>query len=103
MAIKLPSDLSSEEIRVLQEYRRLGTAALALDAIKSIKHPAGGVDGEVSAAGLVAKGFLEATGTDELFSLTEKGKAFLAVEPRPGGAAADVASSAGEESHAEKP
>jgi hypothetical protein len=100
MPIKLPSDLSSEEIRVLQEFRRLGTEALALEAIKSIKHPAGG--GEVPVAGLVAKGFLEANGTDEQFVLTEKGKAFLAVEPRPGEAGADVADSAGEESHAEE-
>lgn len=79
MAIIIPSGLTTEEIRVLQEFRRLTTDALALPAIVAIRHPAGG--GEPPAAGLVTKGYLARNG--DTFTLTEKGKAFLAIDAKP--------------------
>lgn len=81
MAIILPYDLTSAEIRVLQEFRRLNTETLPLETIKALKHPAGG--GEAPAVGLVAKGFLEATSPGDSFTLTQKGKDLLAIDPKP--------------------
>ena len=80
MPIILPHDLTSEEIRVLQEFRRLTTDTLPLETIKALKHPIGAV-GEKPAAGLVAKGFLTAEG--ESFALTQKAKDFLALDVKP--------------------
>ena len=77
MAIILPYGLTSSEIRVLQEYRRLNADTLPLDTIKAIKHPAGG--GEAPAVTLVDKGFLER----DSFTLTQKAKDFLAIDARP--------------------
>ena len=37
--------MSPQEIRVLQEFRRLQTQSLTLAAIKALKHPAGGGEG----------------------------------------------------------
>ena len=79
MAIILPGGLTTSEIRVLQEFRRLNADALTLEQIKAIKHPAGG--GETPAAGLVGKGFL--TGNGEGFTLTQQAKDFLAIDARP--------------------
>lgn len=79
MAIILPNGLTSAEIRTLQEFRRLNAETLSIDQIKALKHPAGG--GEASAASLVSKGFLAAGDTG--FSITEKGKEFLAIEAKP--------------------
>jgi hypothetical protein len=80
MSINLPLGLTSEEIRVLQEFRRLNAGSLPLETIKAIKHPAGAV-GERPAASLVAKGFL--TGEGDGFVLTPKAKDFLAIEAVP--------------------
>jgi hypothetical protein len=81
MPIILPNGLTTPEIRILQEFRRLNAEALPLDTIKGIKHPSGG--GEAPAAGLVEKGYLETNGTSESFALTPKAKDFLSVDPRP--------------------
>lgn len=79
MPIILPLDLTPQEIRVLQEFRRLNAETLTADIVKAIKHPAGG--GEAPAASLVAKGFLAAA--DGGFAVTPKGKDFLAIEAKP--------------------
>ena len=94
MAINLPLGLTSEEIRVLQEFRRLNSDTLALDTIKAIKHPAGAV-GEKPAASLVTKGFLAADG--EGYTITPAAKDFLAIEATPMVAeTSDAAASAAE-------
>ena len=80
MPINLPHGLTSEEIRVLQEFRRLNAETLPLDTIKAIKHPAGAV-GEKAAASLAGKGFLVAEG--EGFALPPAAKGFLAIEAKP--------------------
>lgn len=73
--------MTAEEIRVLQEFRRLTTESLSLEAIKTIKHPAGG--GEAPALSLVTKGFLTADAARQTFTLTLKAKELLAYEPKP--------------------
>jgi len=80
MPIILPHSLTSEEIRVLQEFRRLTTDTLSLETIKALKHPAGAM-GEKPAVTLVAKGFLTAEG--ESYALAQKGKDFLAIDAKP--------------------
>jgi hypothetical protein len=77
--IILPLDLTSAEIRVLQEFRRLNTDKLTVDVVKAIKHPAGG--GEVPAVALAAKGFLVADADG--FVLTDRSREFLAIDARP--------------------
>ena len=77
--IILPNDFTSQEIRVLQEFRRLNAETMTPEQIKAIKHPAGG--GEQPAAALVGKGYLTADAGG--FGLTEKAKAFLAIDARP--------------------
>lgn len=77
--IILPHDLTSQEIRVLQEFRRLNAETMTSDQIKAIKHPTGG--GEQPAAALVGKGYLTADAGG--FTLTGKSKAFLAIDARP--------------------
>jgi hypothetical protein len=94
MPIILPNALTTPEIRVLQEFRRLNAESLPLDTIKAIKHPAGG--GEAPAAGLVEKGYLEANGSSDGFALTQKAKDFLSVDPRPMFEEASAAGSAAE-------
>lgn len=99
MAIILPHDLTSAEIRVLQEYRRLNAESLSLDAIKAVKHPGGG-GGETPSVGLVAKGFFETNAAGDSFTLTQKAKDFLAIEAKPaeeGGAAASAEESSAAE------
>lgn len=81
MAIILSTPLTVQEIRVLQEFRRLTTDTLSLATIKAIRHPAGG--GEAPAHSLAGKGYLTADATGENFALTEKAKEFLADEPKP--------------------
>ena len=73
--------MSPQEIRVLQEFRRLTTDSMSVDAIKKIKHPIGG--GEAPAFSLLEKGYLSADGARENFTLTEKAKEFLAYDPKP--------------------
>ena len=79
MAITLPFPLTIQEMRVLQEFRRLAADTLAADAVKAIKHPAGG--GEVPAQSLVSKGFL--TNGSDGYTLTERAKEFLAIDAKP--------------------
>ena len=99
MPIILPHDLTSEEIRVLQEFRRLKTDTLPLETIQALKHPIG-APGEKPAVTLVAKGFLTAEG--EAFSLTQKSKDFLAIDPKPMfEEATPAAASASTDAHAE--
>ena len=94
MPIILPHGLTTAELRVLQEFRRLTTDTLPLETIKAIKHPAGAL-GEAPAASLAGKGWL--TGEGETFTLAQKAKDLLAIDPVPEfegtsdtGAAADV-------------
>lgn len=98
MAIILPHELTSAEIRVLQEFRRLNAETLPLETIKAVKHPAGG--GETPAVGLVAKGFVEASAPADSFTLTQKAKDFLAIEAKPAEDPA-AAASGGESSAAD--
>ena len=79
MAIILPYGLTTPEIRVLQEFRRLNAESLPLATITALKHPTGG--GEAPAVSLVAKGFLTANG--EGYATTQKGKDFLAIDAKP--------------------
>lgn len=88
MAIVLPFPLSIQEMRVLQEFRRMGAETLTADVIKAIKHPVGG--GEEPAQSLAGKGFLSSNGAG--YSLTEKAKEFLAIDAKP-----EVESAGGEE------
>jgi hypothetical protein len=92
MAIILPNGLTTQEIRVLQEFRRLNSDTLTAEQVKAIKHPTGG--GEAPAVSLVAKGLL--SGDAAGFSVTPSGKDFLAIDAKPmfeeaggAGAAAD--------------
>ena len=80
MPIVLPFPLTIQEMRVLQEFRRMTTDTLAPETIKAIKHPAGG--GDAPAQSLVSKGFLTANGSGG-YSLTEKAKDFLAIDAKP--------------------
>lgn len=99
MAIILPLGLSTQEIRVLQEYRRLNGETLTLDQIKAIKHPGGG-GGEPPAVALVQKGFL--TGNGDGFTLTQQAKDFLAIEAKPDVVGtSDAAASAAEDPDAD--
>jgi hypothetical protein len=94
MSIILPLGLTTQEIRVLQEFRRLNGETLNLDQLKAIKHPGGG-GGEAPAVALVEKGFL--TGNGDGFSVTQKGKDFLAIDAKPDvESTSDAAASAAE-------
>jgi hypothetical protein len=73
--------MTEQEIRVLQEFRRVAAETMPLSAIKAIKHPAGG--GEAPAFSLVQKGYLTADDGRQNFSLTNKAKEFLAYDPKP--------------------
>ncbi len=90
--------MTEQEIRVLQEYRRVGTESLTIAAITAIKHPAGG--GESPALSLVEKGFLTTDTARENFALTPKAKEFLSYDPKPefeeGGASEVVAAEVAE-------
>ena len=96
MPIILPQGLTTAEIRVLQEFRRLTTDTLPLETIKAIKHPAGAL-GEAPAASLIGQGWL--TGEGDVFTVTQKAKEFLALDPVPmfEGASDASASDAGAE------
>lgn len=80
--IILPLGLTSEEIRVLQEFRRLNAEALPVETIKALKHPAG-PGGEAPAISLADKGWLEIDGPRENYTLTAKAKEFLSHDPKP--------------------
>ena len=95
MAIILSEPLSIQELRVLQEFRRLAAETLSLATIKAIKHPAGG--GEAPAHTLAGKGYLTADEQGQNFTLTEKAKELLAVEPKPLAPAASTPETAASE------
>jgi len=92
MAIILPNGLTTQEIRVLQEFRRLNADSMTLEQIRAIKHPAGG--GEAPAVSLVDKGWLETSGNRESFATTQKAKDFLVLDPVPLGEAGGEAGEA---------
>ena len=94
MAIIMSHPMTSPEMRVLQEFRRVGAETLSVAAIKAIKHPAGG--GEVPAVSLVSKGYLTADGGAENYALTQKAKDFLALDVKPEFEEAGSAADAGE-------
>ena len=73
--------MTPQEIRVLQEFRRVTAESLPLTAIKSIKHPIGG--GEAPALSLVQKGYLTIDDARQNFALTQKARDFLAYDPKP--------------------
>jgi hypothetical protein len=73
--------MTEQEIRVLQEFRRLTTETMPLATIKTIKHPVGG--GEAPAISLVQKGYLSADDARQTFTLTQKARDFLAYDPKP--------------------
>lgn len=81
MAIVLPYDLTIQEMRVLQEYKRLNAESLPLATIKAIRHPSGG--GDAPALSLVGKGYLAADGANETFALTQKARDFLTIQAVP--------------------
>src|SRR5436190_406650 len=95
----LIKEMTAQEIRVLQEFRRVAVETLSLEKIKAIKHPAGG--GEGPALSLVEKGFLTADGPRENFTLTAKGKEFLSHDPKPEFEEAATAAGGGAEESAE--
>jgi hypothetical protein len=79
MAIILPFPLTVQEMRVLQEYRRISAETLPLDTLRAVKHPAGG--GEAPVKSLVSKGYLaEGEGG---FTLTPQAKEFLSIDYKP--------------------
>lgn len=82
MPIILPHGLASDEIRVLQEFRRLNAESLSLEQVKAIKHPAG-KGGEAPAVALADRGWIEVDGSREQFTLTQRAKEFLAIDARP--------------------
>ncbi|HKO54916.1 MAG TPA: hypothetical protein VJ276_03495 [Thermoanaerobaculia bacterium] len=90
MPIILPYPLSIQEIRVLQEFRRLAAETLPAATIKAIKHPVGG--GEAPAQGLIDKGYLTASDSRDSFTLTEKARELLALDYKP-----EVESAGGDE------
>ena len=73
--------MTPQEIRVLQEFRRIAAETLTADTIKAIKHPAGG--GDAPAISLIAKDYLTSDDARTSFALTEKAKEFLAYDPKP--------------------
>ena len=73
--------MTPQEIRVLQEFRRVAAAEMPLAAIKAIRHPVGG--GEAPAFSLISKGYLTADEARDKFTLTEKAKELLAIDAKP--------------------
>lgn len=77
----LPEGLTPAEIRVLQEYRRIGKQEITVDELKAVRHPVGG--GESPAALLAGKGYLKAAPDGSAYSLTELATEFLSFDPKP--------------------
>ncbi len=73
--------MTPQEIRVLQEFRRISVETMPLTAIKALKHPVGG--GEAPALSLLQKGYLATDDGRQNFTLTAKAKEFLAYDPKP--------------------
>lgn len=74
--------LTPQEIRVLQEFRRIEAKSMTLEEIRKIKHPSGG--GDAPALALVEKGYLAVDEPGQNFSLTAPATEFLAYDPVPG-------------------
>lgn len=74
--------LTPQEIRVLQEFRRIEAKSMTLEEIGKIKHPSKG--GEGPALALVEKGYLAVDEAGENFTLTALATEFLAYDPVPG-------------------
>lgn len=81
MSSDLPDEFTTPQIRILQEFRRLGQESMTIDEIVAIKHPAGG--GEIPAWRLVERGYLQTDEMRQNFTLTESAREFLAEEPKP--------------------
>ena len=81
MAIIMSQPLTVQEMRVLQEFRRINSDTMPIAAIIAIKHPFGG--GEAPALSLADKGFLATDAPRENFTLTRKAQDFLAIEVKP--------------------
>lgn len=81
MPIVLPFPMTPQEMRVLQEFRRLTAETLPVATIKAVKHPVGG--GDAPAVSLAEKGYLTADEGRQNFTLTEKAKEFLAIDAKP--------------------
>lgn len=77
--MKMPHDLTAQEIRLLQEFRRLETKELGLEEIRAVKHPTGHPEAPV--APLVEKGFLTYRGGR--LALTPRAEEFLSYDPKP--------------------
>lgn len=80
MAVHLPDTLKSDEIRILQEFRRLARREMTADQIRALKHPVGG--GDPAIRGLHEKGYLT-PGEGESWTLTPKSDELLALEHLP--------------------
>jgi hypothetical protein len=81
--MKLPNGLTPQELRVLQEFRRTEKNDLTDDEIAGIRHTHGG--GIEPARSLAAKGYLVPAAEGAGFTLTDRAKALLAVNPVPAG------------------
>ena len=83
--------MTAQEIRILQEFRRVTAETLPAATIKTLKHPAGG--GDAPALSLVAKGYLTTDAVGENYTLTPRAREFLSYDPKPefeqGGPAAE--------------
>lgn len=79
MPIVIPGQFTSQEIRVLQEFRRLSIETLTIEHVRGIRHPVGG--GDAPAEELVAKGYLTRAGDE--YALTDSARQFLAYDPKP--------------------
>ncbi|MGA7616785.1 MAG: hypothetical protein WBX15_16555 [Thermoanaerobaculia bacterium] len=76
--MKLPWNLTSDEIRVMQEFRLRKSEELSPDEIAAIRHPAGG--GVAPAQSLVRKGYLDEDEESGHFRLRQRAKDFLAID-----------------------
>lgn len=80
MSVKLPGGLRADELRILQEFRRLGRREMARTDIQAIRHPAGG--GPEAIEGLLTKGYLSKT-QEDVFVLDAKADELFAFQPMP--------------------
>ena len=75
--VKLPDGLRPDQIRILQEFRRLKRREMSRPEIRAIKHPVGG--GEDALDGLVARHYLTKTDQDT-YLLAEEGDRLLKID-----------------------
>ena len=79
--MKMPHDLTAQEIRLLQEFRRLTSKQLTRGQLEGVRHPFGETGPAIS--GLLQKGFLTNGDAADSYGLTEKGEKFLSYDPVP--------------------